>query len=181
VEDVQRAVRFIRYHAEEYGINPDRIGAIGGSSGGHLVSMLGVLDGKGDPDDESPINRLSAKVQCVVARATPASFLSGRPSAFLGVSLGRKTSKQSIEYKRAVEASPVTHVTTDDSPFFLVHGDSDKVVPIKNSEELAELLRKVNVDVKLMRVPGGGHGPRLVDDPEIAAEILAWFNKHLRK
>ncbi len=50
VEDVQRAVRFIRYHAVDYGIHPNRIGAVGGSSGGHIVSMLGVLDGEGDPD-----------------------------------------------------------------------------------------------------------------------------------
>ena len=69
--DVQRTVRFIRYHAEEYGIDLDRIGAVGGSSGGMLVSLLGVLDGKGDPEDPDPINRVSAKVQVVVARAAP--------------------------------------------------------------------------------------------------------------
>ena len=73
LEDVQRAVRFVRYHAAEYGIDPDRIGAVGGSSGGHLVSMLGVLDGHGDSDDPDPVNRVSAKVQTVVARAAPIS------------------------------------------------------------------------------------------------------------
>src|SRR5687767_5177862 len=51
VEDAQRAVRFVRHHADRFGIRADRIGAIGGSSGGHLVSMLGVLDGDGDPED----------------------------------------------------------------------------------------------------------------------------------
>ena len=71
VEDVQRAVRFIRYHAEKYGINPDKIGAVGGSSGGHLVCMLSVLDGNEILTDDTPINRMSAKVQCVVARAAP--------------------------------------------------------------------------------------------------------------
>ncbi len=65
VEDAQRAVRYVRFHAEEFGIRPDRIGAVGGSSGGHLVSLLGVLDGWGDPEDPDPVNRESAKVQCV--------------------------------------------------------------------------------------------------------------------
>ncbi len=64
VEDVQRAVRFVRSNAASFGIRPDRIGATGGSSGGHLVSMLGTLDGKGNPDDPDPVERESAKVQC---------------------------------------------------------------------------------------------------------------------
>ena len=55
VEDVQRAVRFVRYHATRYGVSPDRIGAMGGSSGGHLASLLGVLDGGGQAGDRSPI------------------------------------------------------------------------------------------------------------------------------
>lgn len=75
VEDVQRAVRFVRFHAARFGIDPDRIGAIGGSSGGHLVSMLGVLPGEGDAQAESEIDRVSAKVQCVVARATPSDLV----------------------------------------------------------------------------------------------------------
>ena len=185
VEDAQRAVRFIRHHAETYGITPDRIGAIGGSSGGHLVSMLGVLDGKGDPDDESPINRLSARVQCVVARATPASFMAdssrGTPALFLGASMNPNADPGSQEYRRAFEASPVTHVTPDAPPFFLIHGDADDVVPIERSEEFAEALRKAGVAVRFLRLPGVGHGPGAVNPPEIAAQILEWFGTHLRK
>jgi hypothetical protein len=83
--------------------------------------MLGVLDGDGDPDDESPINRLSAKVQCVVARAAPASFGRGQrgaPALFLGAAVHPAASPDSIEARRAREASPVTHVTPGDPPFF---------------------------------------------------------------
>ncbi len=83
LEDAQRAVRFVRHHAGEFGIRPDRIGAIGGSSGGHLVSLLGVLDGTGTADDDSPVNRESAKVQTVVARAAPTD-LTLSPSHRLG-------------------------------------------------------------------------------------------------
>jgi acetyl esterase/lipase len=186
VEDAQRAVRFIRYHALKYGIDPDRIGAIGGSSGGHLVSMLGVLDGAGDPQDESPINRLSAKVQCVVARAAPCSFVldrhgRGAPAMFLGAAVGPDAAPGSIEYRRALEASPLTHVTPDDPPFYLIHGDADDVVPIAQSEAMAEVLREAGVLVQFRRVPGGVHGPQLLADAEIAAEIVAWFDKHLRR
>ncbi len=186
VEDVQRAVRFIRYHAERYGITPDRIGAVGGSSGGHLVSMLGLLDGAGDPEDESPINRVSARVQCVVARATPVTFLEGgRAGAlFLGASVNANTNPQSIEYRRAWEASPISHVSSDAPPFLLIHGDKDESVPFEMSERLAEALRKVNVEVKLIRVAGAGHGPSFPgaeDLPDLAGERARWFDTHLRK
>lgn len=185
VEDAQRAVRYIRYHAQAYGINPDRMGAIGGSSGGHLVSMLGVLDGRGDPEDESPINRLSAKVQCVVARAAPSNFVvdwggRGGPSLFLGAAVSPDADPRSVEYRRAREASPITHVTPDDPPFFLIHGDTDDVVPIAQSEAIAEALRAAGVPVVHRRVPGVGHGPGLLADRELAAEVRAWFDEHLR-
>src|SRR5262249_30301290 len=63
VEDAQRAVRYVRYHAARYGVRSSRLGALGGSSGAHLVSLLGVLDGAGDPDHADPVEREGAKVQ----------------------------------------------------------------------------------------------------------------------
>jgi len=185
VEDAQRAVRYVRYHAERYGINPDRIGAIGGSSGGHLVSMLGVLDGRGDPEDESPINRLSARVQCVVARAAPSSFVAewgsvGAPSMLLGAVVSPDADPGSIEYRRALEASPIAHVTPGAPPFYLVHGEADDVVPIAHSEAMAEALGSAGVPVEFRRVPGIGHGPGLLADPALRAEVQAWFDEHLQ-
>ena len=188
VEDVQRAVRFVRHHAKDYGIDPDRIGAMGGSSGGHLVSMLGVLDGKGDPDDESLINHESAKVQCVVARAAPADFLhrngQGAPVWFLGVEIKADTEPESAEYKVAAEASPVSHVSSDDPPFLLLHGDADTTVPISNTERFSEALRAAGVEVKVLRIPGAGHGPGVLRIKEhgvdYIAEMVEWFDQHLR-
>jgi acetyl esterase/lipase len=186
VEDAQRAVRFVRYHADRYGIDPRRIGAIGGSSGGHLVSMLGVLSGEGNPDEESPINRLSARVQCVVARAALTSFVAdlrdgGAPAMFLGAALRPDADRGSIEYRRALEASPIAHVAPGAAPFFFIHGDADDVVPIAQTEAMAQALREAGVPVKHRRVPRGVHGPGLVNDPQIAAEIVAWFDEHLRE
>jgi acetyl esterase/lipase len=182
VQDAQRAVRYVRHHADRYGIDAARIGAIGGSSGGHLVSMLGVLDGAGNVDDDSPINRLSARVQCVVARAAPARFTAdprGAPALFLGAAVYPDTSPHSIEMRRAREASPLTHVSPGDPPFLLIHGEEDDVVPIANSEAMEAALREAGVPVRFRRVPGAGHGPGIVADPEIQAEILAWVDEHL--
>lgn len=188
VEDAQRAVRFVRHHAATYGIDPDRIGAYGGSSGGHLVSMLGVTDGNGHPDDESPINRHSSKVQAVVAlypatdlgafasgpdgdKAAPASFVGTRPSR----------NPQSAEALLYAEASPVFHVSPDDPPVLLVHGDADTVVPFSQSELFQEALAKSGVIVDFIRVPGGGHGRALdvPNAPDYIGAMVEWFDQHL--
>lgn len=184
VEDAQRAVRFVRYHADRFGIDANRIGAIGGSSGGHLVSLLGLLDGDGDPADESSINRVSAKVHCVVARAVPSSFVKEihtrpGPSLFLGMSLSLEANPTSIEYRRAWSASPIAHVTPEASPFLLIHGDADDVVPVSQSDELAQALRQAGVPVHQVRIPGGGHGPGLLASPDVQARVRAWFDEHL--
>lgn len=184
VEDVQRAVRFMRFHAEKYNIHPDRIGAVGGSSGGHLVGMLGTLDGKGDPDDVSPINRMSSKVQCVVARAAPVSFLEGgRGDTFLGVRNSEIKKKGSPEYRIAFEASPLKHVSADDAPFLLLHGVEDDIVPIKNSEDMEQALGDVGIPVRFLRIIGSRHGPSFpgaINPPDFNKERVQWLNKHLK-
>ena len=180
-------MRFIRFHADRYGIDPDRIGAIGGSSGGHLVSMLGVLDGEGDAESESEIDRVSAKVQCVVARATPSDFIaglsvSGASSLLLGVRLREGADPGSPEMRVARDASPVTHVTPDDPPVLLVHGDQDDVVPYDLSVQFAKKLSQAGVPSKLVRVPGARHGPSFpgaVDPPDIGSWAAEWFESHL--
>ena len=187
LEDVQRAVRFIRFHAERYAIDPERIGAIGGSSGGHLVSMLGVLDGEGDPKAESEIDRVSAKVQCVVARATPSDFTaaltgSGASSLLLGARVRAGADPASLEMQIARKASPITHVTADDPPVLLVHGDMDDIVPYDLSVKFAERLSQAGVASKLIRVHGARHGPGFPgadDPPDIGAWAGEWFETHL--
>jgi len=89
IEDAQRAVRFVRHNSARFDISSARIGAAGGSSGGHLVSLLGTLPGEGAPDDQDPVNRESARVQCVVARAAPVDLarMGDRPivAGFMGM------------------------------------------------------------------------------------------------
>lgn len=193
VEDVQRAARYIRFNAEAFGINPDRLGAMGGSSGAHLVSMLGVLDGKGDPDDPSPVNRVSSKVQAVVTRAAPLD-LRTNPEAPLFGFRGNAGVKGSYEAHIMVEASPISHVSRDDPPFLLIHGDADPVVPYEWSERMLVELEAKGVTSELIRVEKGGHGPRyeyveIVDGmrvrkipenvPDYIGAMIEWFDKHL--
>ena len=174
VEDVQRAVRFLRFHADRFGIDPERIGAFGASSGGHLVAMLGTLPGDGDGDDPDPVNRVSAKVQAVAAHASAVDFTHPEyrgqwgPVSFLGLPpIGPFLST----YR---EASPVTHVTSDDAPFLLVHGAEDEVVPVETIEGMAQALEEAGVAVVLDVIPDAGHG--ITPDSVASAR---WLTKQL--
>ena len=181
LEDAQRAIRYVRHHATAYQIDPDRIGAMGGSSGGHLVSLLGVPDGTGDPLDPSPVNQESAKAQVVVARAAPADLaLSSGISPLFGFRLPAR--EGSIEYRRMVEASPVTHVSPDDAPFLLIHGDADETVSYRNSEVMKANLEKAGVPVELLRISGAGHGPTFPgaeNPPDYVGAMVEWFDRYL--
>jgi acetyl esterase/lipase len=195
VEDAQRAVRFVRANATRFAIQPNAIGALGFSSGGHLASMLGVLDGAGDPDDVDPVNRLSSKVQAVVA-VFPATDLKrittdrgGQAVAlFAGVrnTLTENTPRTTPESKRFAAASPITYVTRDDAPFLLFHGDADLTVPFEQSQLMEAELKKAGVAVKFIPVAGGGHGGNFQlkpDDSRLPGyfdEAARWFDTHLR-
>ena len=171
VEDAQRAVRFVRHHAERYGVDPDRLGGLGTSSGAHLISMLATMDGKGNPDDPDPVNQESAKLQAAVAHAAPTDLAGAfdlpqaksRIASFLGAPIppGDPTYR---------EASPITYVTSDDPPVLLIHGDADPVVPFKQSELMFAALEESGVKARLIRIPGGGHGANDV------SETLRWLN-----
>src|SRR5262245_59257330 len=117
IEDAQRAVRFVRHNSERFGISATRIGAAGGSSGGHLVSLLGTLAGEGDPDDQDPVNRESARVQCVVARAAPVDLARmgerSTVSGFMGMIMrGEAGGPYGVEQKTYREASPLNLVSS---------------------------------------------------------------------
>lgn len=191
VEDAQRAVRFVRYNAGRFGIDPDRIGALGGSSGGQLALMLAVMDNAGQLDDPSEVNQVSAKVQTVAAIYPPTDFVrlarDGRSytALFQHRLTGRRLeqSPESEEERIYHAASPITYVTDDDPPVLLIHGDQDTVVPFSQSEVIKEALEKENVDVELIRMPGGGHGRSIVagpDSPDYLGPLVDWFDRYLK-
>ena len=188
VEDARRAVQFVRKNAVRFQINAERIGAIGGSSGGHLVSMLGTTDAAMKGSDTS------SKAQAVVA-LYPATDLyafakegDGGANAlltlFTGAYLDRGVGPDTPEAALYREASPVTYVSEDDAPFLLIHGDQDFVVPHSQSERLHAKLTEHGVTVEFMTIEGGGHG-----DPTFSRhgpsgyfeDVVRWFDKHLRE
>lgn len=191
VDDVERAIRFIRHHAGRWGIDRERIGGIGGSSGGHLTLMLGLRDSPGDPSDPDPVNRESAKLQAIVPWAPPTDLilLNGRYgygtlASLFGLRLMERDPKTSAPYKVYRDASPIHHVSAEDPPTLLIHGDADEVVPIGHSERLAKRLREAGVAVEVVRVPGGGHSAnfpgRASEAPDYVRAPAVWFDRHLQ-
>jgi acetyl esterase/lipase len=188
VEDCKAAVRWLRAHAKEYGLDPDRFGAWGSSAGGHLVALLGTTGGVG-VFDRGPNLEVSSRVQCVVdffgptdlarmaAQSGPESRMNhdapDSPESLLigGAVPGNKD--------KAAKASPITYVSRDDPPMLLVHGDADPLVPWQQSEELDAALRKSGVEATLHIVKGGGHGNGF--GPEVQQAVNVFFERHLKQ
>jgi len=188
VEDVKRAVRFIRYHADTFGVDPNRIGALGYSSGAYLAALLGVLDEPQEANDPDPVNRVSARVQCVVAAATPADVTHYQSAAFavfmeqLVAPAGASPDPIASAAYRA--ASPLTHVTSSSAPMLLLHGDADAIVPFQMAATMRDAMEKAGAPVKLIRLPGGGHDfagetATRPDWPDIFSESVSWMARHL--
>ncbi len=192
LEDVQRAVRFIRHHAARWNIGPEAIGGVGGSSGGHLTLMLGLRPSPGHKQDPDAVNRESAKLQAIVPWAPPTDLIlangehgSGTFASLFGLRLMQRDPETSPQYRAYLDASPVQHVSADDPPTLLIHGDADAVVPIEHSEILANRMRESGVVVDVLTVAGGGHGATFPGkEPGSAHYVKAtvqWFDRHLRK
>ena len=194
VEDVQRAVRFIRHHAADFNIRGDRLGALGYSSGGYLAAMLGVLEGRGEPSDRDPINRLSARVQAVVANAANADLTfdlqnvnnSATVTSFIGMPLQTAGRVDPVAARLYTEASPVAHVSRTAAPVLLIHGDADETVAFRHSEALVQRANQASATVKLVKVPGGTHrfGVELATHsewPDVLSEATGWFDRYLKE
>lgn len=189
LEDSQRAVRFVRRNAERFGIDSDRIGGVGGSSGGHLISMLGVLDGGGDPSDPDPMERASAKLQAVFARAAPTNltrfvgrFSSASVASLLKMRLGSRDAPDSREFRTYWKASPSAYVTPDDPPFLLIHGTADERVPFGQSEEFEARLQAEGIEADLIAIQDGGHGPSFpgaTNPPDYLKMMVDFFQAKL--
>lgn len=199
LEDMNRSVRFIRSRAKEYGIAPDKIGIYGGSAGGHLSLMQGTAGDEGKKDSTDPVDRESSRVQAVACFFPPTDFLNyGKPGEN---ALGRgildgfrapfdfkelDTKKNQyvavtdeskvIEIGKAI--SPVNHVTPDDPPTLIYHGDADKLVPLQQAELIVKKLEDSKVPVKLVVKPGAGHG--WADILKDVDKFADWFDQYLK-
>jgi acetyl esterase/lipase len=185
IQDVKCAVRYLRAHAIEYGIDPDHIGAFGGSAGGHLVALLGTTDDSAGFDDSGGWPQQSSRVQAVANMFGPSDlttiFKGAMPSLLIQVFGTRDRNSESI-----VKASPITHVTADDPPFLILHGNRDKLVPVSQSQILHEKLLAADVSSTLIIVKNAGHGflpAGGIPDPnplELSRLLINFFNEHLK-
>ena len=145
IHDVKAAVRWMRANARMHRINPDAIGAIGGSAGGHLVALLGTSGGLKDLEGSGGNPTMSSRVQAVVAMACVCTMEVGDGGAiaeFIGTPLNAHADAVKL-------ASPVTHVSRTSPPLLLLHSKTDPVVPYAMSEEIQRLYRGVAVPVSL--------------------------------
>jgi acetyl esterase/lipase len=198
VDNINRSVRFIRYHAKEYGIDPNRIGVTGGSAGGHLSLMQGLAPQPPKADAPDPIDRVSSKVQAVACFFPPTDFLNwGKPGAnvldsplmdpFRAAFDFHEFSAKTHRFERisdvarisAIEKqiSPIYAVSADDPPTLISHGDLDVLVPIEQSQRLIEKLRAAKVPAELIVRHGRNHGWGDIG-PDMAA-FADWFDRYL--
>lgn len=186
-QHVEEAIRWIKAHHADYGIDPDRLGLCGASAGGHLASLTGVTAKKGNPDSDDPLKQQSTEVAAVVAFFPPTDFANwgGKPQDLspgsrwvrnsgrrvLGDKLDEMTAEEIVETVKSI--SPRQLVTSDAPPFLLIHGDSDFIVPLQQSEVFRDALEDAGVSVELIVKPGGGHPwPTIHEEVAIATDWL---------
>ncbi len=184
IEDVKSAVRFLRANAARYGLDDAHIGAWGDSAGGHLVALLGVTVSD-DGFQGTGYDGYSDRVQAVVDMYGPcdlSTFYESDNSPHIEHVFGT-TDRRSPTIARA---SPVTHVSSDDPPFLIIHGDKDDVVLLQQSQMLYERLVSADVPATLLVVRNGGHrftpteGPISPGRSDITDAIADFFGQYLK-
>jgi acetyl esterase/lipase len=189
VKDMHRAMRFIRHHAREYGVDPARLGVTGGSAGGHLSLMLATRGGPGPAAAPDPVDRETSAVQAVAIFYPVTDLLNlgtstenpgdgGPPRSFVKA-FGPESTNLTVWKVVGRETSPIYHVTSNLPPVLVYHGDADTLVPLEQSQRFQEVARAQGRTVELVVHPGGRHGwLTMVWDIRRFAD---WFDQHLRR
>lgn len=190
LSDVNRSIRFIRFNAAQFHIDPNRIGVSGGSAGGHLSLMVGAFGGPGNQESKDPVDRASSEVEAVACFFPPTDMINfGGPGKqpfrdftyrvfWPAFGFNDKTTDEQMA-AMAKQYSPIYGVTAKMPPTFVMHGDKDPLVPLQQSQELMDKLQELGVPHQLVIKPGGGHSwPDLVTD---LPKLADWFEKYLTK
>jgi len=171
IEDARAAVRWIRAHAADYGINPRRIAAAGENFGGYIAAMLSLYPRGGPSTTVQAVAAMSPVVDLATFAPTPDGY-SYHYALFLRYP---KAQRPDLWH----EASPLTYAATATVPFLLVHGTEDRVVPLRQSAALAEALRTARVSADLMEIEGAGNA--LLDDPQVSRQIMRGMGQFLNR
>ncbi|MBI5687474.1 MAG: alpha/beta hydrolase [Verrucomicrobia bacterium] len=194
IQDCQAAIRWLRANSKKYNFDPDRIGVMGASAGGHLSALVGTAGGKkafapiGGNEEQpdrvqavcdyyGPTNFNTVMQQAEADKNVRNVFKFNTPSdpysCLIGVSLGSDKQKGDA-------VSPVHYVSKDNPPFLILHGTHDALVPYAQSMEFAAALKAKGVEVLLQTIPGGGHGGPGFNKPALSGLIQNFFDKHLK-
>jgi acetyl esterase/lipase len=193
LQNLKTGIRWVKAHAEEYKIDPNRLGLTGASAGGHLACLCAATADDGKPDDRDAINRQSTRVKAVSVFFPPTDFTNwgtakvgpdnlNASSRMVGNLLyqgGITTQKNEEVFEQMKKISPAHHVTGQFPPFLVYHGDKDPLVPLQQSELLVAALKKEGVPAELIVKPGGGHPWPTIH--EEVKEVADWFDKELVK
>ncbi len=186
IEDCKAAIRWLRAHATEYGYRDDMVAAWGASAGGHLVALLAVTGQVHDFDVGANLDRSSA-IQCGLDWFGPADFPNydpnlpepmvqrENPDSVIAQLLGGPLSEK-LELAR--RASPVTWATKAAAPLLIMQGTKDPLVPLDQSQRLADKLKSVGADVTLDVIEGAGHGGPQFTTAEKLKLIFEYLTKH---
>lgn len=188
VADVQRAARFVRLHALEYGVDPNRLGVFGGSSGGHLSLMLATCGGPGPASASDPVDRQSSAVQAAGVFFPVTDLLNlgpstenlgdGGPPKNFRRAFGPNGTDLTAWKVLGREVSPIYHITPLMPPVFITHGDADTLVPLEQSVRFKQKAAETGRDILLTVRPGKNHG--WLTMPWDVHLIASWFTQQLR-
>jgi acetyl esterase/lipase len=180
VADVRRSVRFIRYNADQFQIDPDRLGVYGMSAGGHLSLVLGTTADEGNPEaDADPVEKVSDRVQAVVAFVAPTDLRIMVREATDRLPAYDRFPALDLEMKEAEVYSPLAHVSPDDAPVLLLAGDKDDLVPVDHSRRIHAAFNDKHVLNELFEIPGAGHGFQPDQMKQANQKMVDWFQKIL--
>ena len=183
-------IRWVKDHAKDYGIDPNRLGLMGASAGGHLACLTSLTADDDTTADGKKSATGNTHVKAVAVFFPPTDFLTyGRYADAQGSERMRQLWRRLAYPDRLTEPteeeltqlltkiSPAHQVTSKAPPFLLIHGDADPVVPLQQSEAMVAALKKVGIPVELIVKKGGGH-PWLTIHEEVQV-IADWFDKQL--
>ena len=176
VKDVTRSVRFVRMHADEYGVDANRLGVCGGSAGGHLSLYLATNGDDGNPAANDKIDQQSSRVAAAVAYFPPTDL---RPYVKPESPYRKNFPALQFDESQADQLSPLLQATRDDAPSLMIHGDKDELVPVWHSEKMVEAFQQQNVATELVVIKDAEHG-FVGDDAKRASEAwIRWFDLYL--
>ncbi len=179
IEDCKCAIRYLRAHAGQYGIDPERIGAWGASAGGHLSALLATSAKASDLEGKGGWPVYSSGVQAAVDWYGPTDLLQTGSTHDTPDSPGFQLIGGRVQDNRdkAARVNPITYLSKDCPPMLIMHGTEDEAVPPSQSDLLYAALHKTGVESELVMVPGKGH-EHLGD--EATEKVYAFFKRHLQ-